>query len=77
VPISEKLVLAERRLKDRIHKTKRRESKETRNKAEEDNQIQQITHNFEDAEAIGSIASHFERKWRQKHENKASASQKN
>jgi hypothetical protein len=36
-----------------------------------------MTQNFEDAEAIGSIASHFEREWRQKHENKASATQKN
>jgi hypothetical protein len=64
-------------LKDRKPKNKRRESKQTRNKAEEENQIQQITENFEDAEALGSIASHFERKWRQKHENDASATQKN
>jgi hypothetical protein len=36
-----------------------------------------MTQNFEDAEAIGSISDHFKRKRSQKHENKASGTQKN
>jgi hypothetical protein len=58
VPISEKLVLAWPRLRDRKHKTKRRESKQTRNKAGEENQIQQMTQNFEDAGTIASMLNH-------------------
>jgi hypothetical protein len=49
VPIAEKLVLAEQRLRDRKHKTKRRESKQTRNKTERKNQIQKMTAHFKDA----------------------------
>jgi hypothetical protein len=57
VPISQKLVLAEQRLRDRIHKTKRRESKQARNKAEEENQIQQMTPHFKDAGRIARMPS--------------------
>jgi hypothetical protein len=42
-------------MKDRKQKTKRRKSKQTRNKAEEKNQIQQMTRNFKDAGPIVSI----------------------
>jgi hypothetical protein len=42
LPISEKLVFAGQRLRDRKHKTKRRENRQTRNKAEEKNQIQEM-----------------------------------
>jgi hypothetical protein len=42
-------------LRDRKHKTKRRKSKQTRNKAEEEDQIQQMTENFKDAGRIASI----------------------
>jgi hypothetical protein len=42
-------------LRDRKHKTKRRKSKQTRNKAEEENQIQQMTRNFKDEGTIASI----------------------
>jgi hypothetical protein len=46
-------------LRDRKHKTKRRKSKQTRNKAaaEEENQVQQMTRNFKDAGSIVSIPS--------------------
>jgi hypothetical protein len=52
-----KVVLAEHRLRDRIHKTKRRESKQTRNKAEQKNQIQQMTPHFEYPGRIASMPS--------------------
>jgi hypothetical protein len=50
--ISAKLVLARQRLRDRKHKTKRRKSKQARNKAEEKNQIQQMTGNFKMQEQL-------------------------
>jgi hypothetical protein len=55
------------RSKTQNQKTK---SKATRNKAQEKNQIQQLTRSFKDAEAIESIATHFEGQRRQKQENK-------
>jgi hypothetical protein len=55
LPISENSVMAGQRLKDREHKTKRRKSKQTRNKADEENQIQQMTRNFKDAGTIANI----------------------
>jgi hypothetical protein len=58
LPISGKLVLAEHRLRDRIRKTKSRESKQTRNKAEEKNQIQQMSPHFKDAGTIASMPGH-------------------
>jgi hypothetical protein len=44
-------------LRDRKHKTKRRKSKQTRKKVEEENQIQQITRNFDDSGTIASISN--------------------
>jgi hypothetical protein len=44
-------------LKDRKHKTNRRKSKQTRNNAEDENQIQQMTRHFKDAGTIASIAN--------------------
>jgi hypothetical protein len=45
--------------------------------ASDNGERDEIPQNYEDAEANGSIASHIEGKRRQKHENKASATQKN
>jgi hypothetical protein len=47
-------------LRDRKHKTKRRKSKQTRNKAaaeEEENQIGDLTRDFKGAATIPSIAN--------------------
>jgi hypothetical protein len=55
LPISEKLVMACQRLKNRKHKTKRRKSKQTRNQAEDKNQIQQMARNFKDPGRIATI----------------------
>jgi hypothetical protein len=41
-----------------MHKTKRRESKQTRNKAEEKKQIQEMSPPFKDAGTIANMPSH-------------------
>jgi hypothetical protein len=45
-------------LRDQKHKSKRRKGKQTRNKAEEKNQSQQMTRHSQDAEAIASMPNY-------------------
>jgi hypothetical protein len=46
-------------MRDRKHKTIRQESKQTKNEAGEQNQIQQMTQNFQDGGTIASMPNHI------------------